>query len=62
MHISSTLAVPDTADTPHHVAIIMDGNGRWATERHLPRMAGTVVASMPCVPRSRPQTTVACAT
>ncbi|AEG69244.1 polyprenyl diphosphate synthase [Ralstonia solanacearum] len=40
MHISSTLAVPDTADTPHHVAIIMDGNGRWATERHLPRMAG----------------------
>ncbi|MGK4860089.1 undecaprenyl diphosphate synthase family protein, partial [Salmonella enterica] len=40
MHISSTLAVPDTADTPRHVAIIMDGNGRWATERHLPRVAG----------------------
>ncbi|WP_043945845.1 polyprenyl diphosphate synthase [Ralstonia solanacearum] len=40
MHISSTLAVPDPADTPRHVAIIMDGNGRWATERHLPRMAG----------------------
>lgn len=26
--------------TPKHVAIIMDGNGRWAQERHLPRLAG----------------------
>ena len=25
---------------PNHVGIIMDGNGRWATKRHLPRMAG----------------------
>lgn len=25
---------------PHHVAIIMDGNGRWAKARHLPRSAG----------------------
>ena len=25
---------------PEHVAIIMDGNGRWAKERHLPRIAG----------------------
>lgn len=25
---------------PHHVAIIMDGNGRWATRRFLPRIAG----------------------
>jgi len=25
---------------PRHVAIIMDGNGRWATARHLPRVAG----------------------
>jgi undecaprenyl diphosphate synthase len=25
---------------PRHVAIIMDGNGRWATSRHLPRVAG----------------------
>jgi undecaprenyl diphosphate synthase len=25
---------------PRHIAIIMDGNGRWATRRHLPRIAG----------------------
>jgi undecaprenyl diphosphate synthase len=25
---------------PRHVAIIMDGNGRWAASRHLPRVAG----------------------
>jgi undecaprenyl diphosphate synthase len=25
---------------PKHIAIIMDGNGRWAKERHLPRVAG----------------------
>jgi len=25
---------------PKHVAIIMDGNGRWAKQRHLPRIAG----------------------
>ncbi|MFN2201532.1 MAG: polyprenyl diphosphate synthase [Caldilineaceae bacterium] len=25
---------------PYHVGIIMDGNGRWAVERHLPRLAG----------------------
>ncbi len=25
---------------PHHIAIIMDGNGRWAKERNLPRLAG----------------------
>jgi undecaprenyl diphosphate synthase len=28
------------ADTPQHVAIIMDGNGRWARARGLPRPAG----------------------
>ena len=25
---------------PHHVGIIMDGNGRWAQARGLPRLAG----------------------
>ncbi len=25
---------------PRHIAVIMDGNGRWATKRHLPRSAG----------------------
>ena len=28
------------ADTPRHVAVIMDGNGRWAAARGLPRIAG----------------------
>lgn len=37
---SSTQAIPDVGDVPRHIAIIMDGNGRWATERHLPRVAG----------------------
>ena len=29
-----------TGRTPQHVAIIMDGNGRWAAQRGLPRLAG----------------------
>jgi len=33
-------AVPDVGAVPRHVAIIMDGNGRWAKARHLPRVAG----------------------
>ncbi|HXE20447.1 MAG TPA: polyprenyl diphosphate synthase, partial [Castellaniella sp.] len=40
--ISSTLTIPATSQTPRHVAIIMDGNGRWATQRRLPRTAGHV--------------------
>src|SRR5271154_6648440 len=28
------------AAVPAHVAIIMDGNGRWAASRHLPKIAG----------------------
>ena len=26
--------------TPHHIAVVMDGNGRWAQKRFLPRVAG----------------------
>jgi undecaprenyl diphosphate synthase len=39
-HISSTQAVPNISSVPRHIAIIMDGNGRWATQRFLPRVAG----------------------
>jgi undecaprenyl diphosphate synthase len=28
------------AAIPHHIAVVMDGNGRWATRRYLPRVAG----------------------
>ncbi len=30
----------DPRELPWHIAIIMDGNGRWAKRRHLPRVAG----------------------
>jgi undecaprenyl diphosphate synthase len=47
--VTSPKAVPPQAEapstgegerTPRHVAIIMDGNGRWAAQRGLPRVAG----------------------
>ena len=37
---SSTRIIPDTPSVPRHIAIIMDGNGRWAKQRFLPRVAG----------------------
>jgi undecaprenyl diphosphate synthase len=37
---SSTQEVPAHDAVPRHVAIIMDGNGRWAKRQHLPRIAG----------------------
>lgn len=40
MNQSSTLSIPETDGTPRHIAIIMDGNGRWATRRFMPRTAG----------------------
>ncbi len=40
MFKSSTLEVPENRAVPRHVAIIMDGNGRWAKQRLLPRVAG----------------------
>src|SRR5829696_566372 len=30
----------DSSQVPNHVAIIMDGNGRWAARRGLPRLSG----------------------
>ncbi|MFO1304338.1 MAG: polyprenyl diphosphate synthase [Burkholderiales bacterium] len=38
--VSSTQGIPDSGSVPRHVAIIMDGNGRWAKQRLLPRVAG----------------------
>ena len=37
---SSTRTVPEAGDIPKHIAIIMDGNGRWAKRRLLPRIEG----------------------
>ena len=37
---SSTKIIPETDIVPRHVAIIMDGNGRWAKSRSLPRIVG----------------------
>lgn len=37
--VSENMAI-DMERIPHHIAIIMDGNGRWAQKRHLPRVAG----------------------
>ncbi|OGA15080.1 MAG: di-trans,poly-cis-decaprenylcistransferase [Betaproteobacteria bacterium RIFCSPLOWO2_02_FULL_66_14] len=39
-HPSSTRTVPVPGSVPSHLAIIMDGNGRWARQRGLPRFAG----------------------
>ncbi|MFC4489839.1 isoprenyl transferase [Chromobacterium aquaticum] len=40
MFASSTKDVPEVRSVPRHIAIIMDGNGRWAKKRFLPRVAG----------------------
>ncbi|MGI9373446.1 MAG: isoprenyl transferase [Hyphomicrobiales bacterium] len=39
-HTESTAEVGDGFEVPRHIAIIMDGNGRWAAKRSLPRSAG----------------------
>ena len=46
------MTTPPKSTVPQHVAIVMDGNGRWATRRYLPRIAGHkrgVDALMRCV-------------
>jgi undecaprenyl diphosphate synthase len=40
MFESATEEIPEAREVPRHIAIIMDGNGRWAKRRFLPRMAG----------------------
>ncbi len=40
MFASSTREIPEPRDVPRHVAISRDGNGRWAKQRLLPRVAG----------------------
>ena len=37
---AALLAQLDLSRLPRHLAVIMDGNGRWAGRRHLPRIAG----------------------
>lgn len=37
---SATQRVPEVTSVPRHIAVIMDGNGRWARKRFLPRIAG----------------------
>lgn len=38
--MTSSLRMSHPEDGPRHVAIVMDGNGRWASKRFLPRLAG----------------------
>ena len=37
---SSTSIIPDAPAVPRHIAVIMDGNGRWAKKRFMPRVMG----------------------
>ncbi len=37
---SATQSIPTITEIPKHIAVIMDGNGRWARKRFLPRVAG----------------------
>ena len=39
-YVSSTRQIPEVANVPRHVAMIMDGNGRWAKKKSLSRSEG----------------------
>jgi undecaprenyl diphosphate synthase len=68
--MQSTLSVPDSftvqSEEPAglHVAIIMDGNGRWAARRNLPRVAGhrAGVAAVKRIVEHAPHVGIACLT
>ena len=45
----------DPKSLPQHVGIIMDGNGRWAAERNMPRIHGHRKPLMLCVRVSKLQ-------
>jgi len=38
--MSNEKQIPQSGANPRHIAIIMDGNGRWAEQRHMPRALG----------------------
>ena len=44
-HENKAAGRPDPTRLPRHIAIIMDGNGRWAKKRGLPRTAGHAVGA-----------------
>ena len=44
-HISNTAGEREKSGLPRHIAIILDGNGRWAKKRGLPRTAGHAAGS-----------------
>ena len=43
--IKAGAALPCAASLPRHIGVIMDGNGRWAKKRMLPRSAGHAAGS-----------------
>ena len=46
----------DFSRLPKHIGIILDGNGRWAKKRSLPRTAGHAVAPSPTTARTSAST------
>ena len=60
LHAPSRHAVRDADPAaPRHVAIIMDGNGRWANERGMPRLSGRKAGAEKSAASSAPSTSAA---